>query len=139
MRKIFFFIIIAILLFISGYVYYSYYYIYDDGGRDGVLYSFSRKGSVFKTYEGIILQPGLRSARTGGLSTNEFHFSVTDESVADSLKKCIGMQVLVHYNQYRKSLPWRGENNNKDNKDKGQYIVDKIQSVKAAEGAYSNF
>ena len=139
MRKAILIFILAVIAFIAGYIYFSCYMTYDDGGREGILYSFSRKGSVFKTYEGVILQPGLRSARTGGLNTNEFHFSVTDEAVADSLKKCIGMQVLVHYNQYRKSLPWRGENNNNDNKEKGQYIVDKIQTVKNAGNAYNNF
>ena len=85
------------------------------------------------------MQPGIRSAKTGGLNTNEFHFSVTDESVADSLKKCVGMQVLVHYNKYLKSLAWRGDNNNLDNKEDGQYIVDQIQAVKPANDAFNNF
>lgn len=139
MRKVIFFTILILVLAVSGYVYWNYYKTYDEGRREGVLYSFSRKGDVFKTYEGVIIQPGLRSARTGGLNTNEFHFSVTDESVADSLQKCLGKQILVHYNQYRKTLPWRGENNNNDNKDKGQYIVDNILTVKDATNAYDNF
>lgn len=139
MRKIIFFTVLVLLLAVTGYVYFSFYRTFDDGGREGILYNFSRKGNVFKTYEGVILQPGIRSAKTGGLSTNEFHFSVADEKVADSLKKCVGMQVLVHYNKYLKTLPWRGENNNKDNKEDGQYMVDEIQSVKPATGAYNNF
>jgi hypothetical protein len=139
MRKTIFFVALVLILSISGYIYFKYYNRYDEGLREGVLYSFSRKGDLFKTYEGVILQPGLRSARTGGLNTNEFHFSVTDESVADSLKSLIGMQLRVHYNQYRRSLPWRGENNNNDNKDKGQYIVDKIEAATKAENAYNNF
>lgn len=139
MRKIITFTVLALLLFLSGYVYWNYYKAYDSGRREGILYSFSRKGDIFKTYEGVILQPGLRSARTGGLNTNEFHFSVTDEAVADSLQKCIGKQIMVRYNQYRKTLPWRGENNNNDNKEKGQYIVDDIVSVREAANAYNNF
>jgi len=138
MKKIIFFSVLILLLIIAGYVYFSYYRVYDDGGREGILYSFSRKGTIFKTYEGVILQPGIRSAKTGGLNTNEFHFSVTDETVADSLKKCIGMQVLVHYNKYPKNLAWRGENNNPDNKEDGQYVVDKILSVKPAVNSYNN-
>lgn len=132
-------ILLILLLGGGGYIYFSYYNSYDKGSREGILYSFSRKGDVFKTYEGVMLQPGLRPSRTGGLNTNEFHFSVTDEAIADSLDKCIGKQIMVHYNQYRKSLPWRGENNNNDNKDKGQYIVDKVENVKEASNAYSNF
>lgn len=132
-------ILLILLLGGGSYIYFSYYNSYDKGSREGILYSFSRKGDVFKTYEGVMLQPGLRPSRTGGLNTNEFHFSVTDEAIADSLDKCIGKQIMVHYNQYRKSLPWRGENNNNDNKDKGQYIVDKVENVKEANNAYNNF
>jgi len=139
MRKIIFFTVLVLLVIIAGYIYWNYYKSYDNGRKEGVLYSFSRKGNIFKTYEGVILQPGLRSARTGGLNTNEFHFSVTDERVADSLQKCLGKQILVHYDQYLKSLPWRGENNNNDNKEKGQYIVDDILAVREAANAYDNF
>jgi hypothetical protein len=139
MRKFIFFSVLIILLSVIGYVFFSYYKVYDAGAREGILYNFSLKGTIFKTYEGVILQPGIRSAKAGGLNTNEFHFSVTDETVADSLKKCIGMQVLVHYNKYSKNLAWRGENNNLDNKEDGQYVVDKIESVKPANNAYDNF
>lgn len=139
MRKVIFFSVLILLLAVTGYVYFSYYKTYDSGGREGILYNFSIKGTIFKTYEGVILQPGIRSAKAGGLNTNEFHFSVTDEAVADSLKKCIGMQVLVHYNKYLKNLAWRGENNNLDNKEDGQYVVDKIEAVKPATDAYNNF
>jgi hypothetical protein len=139
MRKTIFFVILILLLCGAGYVYWNYYNVYESGKKEGVLYGFSIKGSLFKTHEGVILQPGLRSARTGGLNTNEFHFSVVDQAIADSLDRCNGMQVELHYNRYRKSLPWRGDNYNNDNKDKGQYIVDKIESVKKAEGAYNNF
>lgn len=132
-------ILLILLLGGGGYIYFSYYRQYDDGIKDGILYSFSRRGDVFKTYEGIMIQPGLRPSRTGGLNTNEFHFSVTDEAIADSLEKCIGKQIMVHFSLYHKSLPWRGENNNNDNKDKGQYIVDKVENVKEASNAYSNF
>ncbi len=139
MRKVIFFTILILLLSATGYIYWQYYYIYESGKREGILYSFSIKGSVFKTYEGVIMQPGLRPARTGGLNTNEFHFSVTDAVLADSLDKCNGKQIEIHYNRYRKSLPWRGENYNNDNKDKGQFIVDKITSVKQADPIYNNF
>lgn len=139
MRKVIFIVVLILLLGGTGYVYWQYYYIYESGRKEGILYSFSIKGSVFKTHEGVILQPGLRPARTGGLNTNEFHFSVTDDAIADSLGKCSGMQIEVHYNRYRKSLPWRGDNYNNDNKDKGQYIVDRIEAVKNADPIYNNF
>ena len=139
MRKAIFITVLILLVSASGYIYWNYYNVYESGKKEGVLYGFSIKGSLFKTHEGVILQPGLRSARRGGLNTNEFHFSVVDVAIADSLDKCNGMQVELHYNRYRKSLPWRGDNYNNDNKDKGQYIVDKIESVKKADNTYNNF
>lgn len=139
MRKLVFLIALLVLLSATGYVYWYYYNVYEAGKKEGILYGFSIKGSMFKTYEGVILQPGLRPARTGGLNTNEFHFSVVDPAIADSLDKCNGMQVELHYKRYRRALPWRGDNYNNENKDKGQYIVDRIESVKKAENPYSNF
>lgn len=139
MRKIIVVTILILLLAITGYVYWNYYNVYEEGRKEGVLYSFSLKGSLFKTHEGVILQPGLRSARTGGLNTNEFHFSVADENLADSLQKLSSMQIEVHYKRYRKALPWRGDNYNNDNKEKGQYIVDKIESIKKADNTFNNF
>lgn len=130
MKKTIIIIVLAVLAIISGVFYWNYYNRFSDGYREGILYSFQRKGNVFKTYEGTMIQPGLRSARQGGLNTNEFYFSVSDQKVSDSLEKAIGKTVRLHYSQYRKTLPWRGENYNLDNKDNGQFIVDRIEEVK---------
>lgn len=139
MGKVIFSVLLILILGVAGYSYWYYYNVYDEGRKEGILYGFSRKGNIFKTYEGVILQPGLRPAKTGGLNTNEFHFSVTDEHIADSLNKLAGMQVELHYVRYRKSLPWRGDNYNTENKDNGQYIIDRIESVKSPENLYNNF
>lgn len=139
MRKALFYIIIIIIFVGGGSTYWFYYNRYGDGMREGILYSFQRKGNVFKTYEGVIIQPGLRPLRQGGLNTNEFYFSVDDPAVADSLLNVTGMQVKVHFNTYRKTLPWRGDNYNTMNKDKGQNMVDAIISVSKANDAYNNF
>lgn len=123
---IFFLILIPLS---AAYIYYFYFNVVEDGQREGKLYSFSKsKGNVIKTAEGIMLQPGLRS-QSAGLNTNEFHFSVEDKSIADSLSKCIGNTVVVRYVKYRKNLFWRGENNNSDNKEPGQFIVTELVKV----------
>ena len=138
MKKAITIIILSIIVIGGGLVYWNYYNRYSDGFSEGVLYSFQRKGNVFKTYEGTVIQPGLRSARQGGLNTNEFYFSVEDQAVADSLEKVIGKTVRLHFNQYRKSLPWRGENYNTDNKDNGQFMVDRIEQVSETNPAMYN-
>jgi hypothetical protein len=76
-----------------------------------------------------MIQPGLRSVQGGSINTNNFYFSVTDIALADSLDKVSSKTVKVHYIQYRKSLPWRGDNYNGRNQENGQYIVDRIISV----------
>ena len=58
MRKVTFISILVILLLVTGYTYWFYYNPYSEGSREGVLQKFSRKGNVFKTYEGEMIQLG---------------------------------------------------------------------------------
>ena len=129
MKKFIFLFVLLLILFATGYVYWFYYNAYSDGSRDGLLIKCSRKGNIFKTYEGEMIQPGLRSVQGGSINSNNFYFSVTDIALADSLDKVSSKTVKVHYIQYRKSLPWRGDNYNGRNQENGQYIVDRIISV----------
>lgn len=132
MRKTIFFAILILIVTVAGYVYWNYYNIYSDGYREGILQKFSRKGNVLKTFEGEIVQLGF-GQRGGNFNSNYFYFSVTDQAVADTLQMCMGKVVKMHYLQYRRALPWRGDNYNTQNADKGQYIVDKLVEVKEAQ------
>lgn len=132
MRKSIFIVVVLILLVLTGYTYWFYYRSYGDGFREGYFQKFSRKGNIFKTYEGEFVLEGFgtRGAQRGNnFSANYFYFSVIDEQIADSLEKSIGKMVKVHYTQYLRSLPWRGDNYNAKNQEKGQYIVDRIELV----------
>ena len=123
--------ILVLVLGVVGYVYWYYYNPYSDGYREGILQKFSRKGNVFKTHEGELIQLGF-GQRSGMLNAQYFYFSVDDEKLADSLENCLGKRVKLHYTQYRRDLPWRGENYDKQNPEKGQYVVDGITSVQEA-------
>jgi hypothetical protein len=125
-------IVALILLIISGIIYWQYFYVFSEGMREGVLYKFSRKGNVFKTYEGEMQLPGVRTMTPNGLTSNNFYFSVSDQKLADSLEDAIGKSVKVHYNQYKKTLPWRGDNYGNKNSEPGQYVIDRIESVTTA-------
>lgn len=127
MRKYIFIISTILLLVLAGFFAYLYYYGISDGYRVGRLIKFSRKGIVFKTYEGELVQEGF--SRGSGVNSKDFYFSVCDEAIADSLNKVLGRDVKVHYIQYLKSLPWRGENYNDLNDKPGQYIIDRIEKV----------
>ena len=137
MRKFIFLFLLFFILFVTGYVYWFYYNSFSDGSREGVLYKFSRKGDIFKTWEGEIIQPGYR-AGLGTINSNNLNFSVADLSLIDTLNKSIGKMIKVHYIQYRKSLPWRGDNYNGKNQENGQYIIDRIEKVSDANLANPN-
>jgi hypothetical protein len=105
---------LVLVLSLVGYVYWNYYNVYSDGSREGVLVKISRKGNLFKTYEAEILQPGFRSGE-GSVKANTFKFSVVDAGLAQKLEDVAGQTVKVHYVQYRRTLPWRGDNYDSDN------------------------
>lgn len=117
-----------VLLSSASWVYYKYYFIYSDGTRVGILYKFSRKGNIFKTYEGEMMLPGLKSKNGNtGTNSNLFTFSVVDEALAKKLMESQGMELELHYNNYNGYLPWRGDTYEKQD---GQYIVDKLVKIK---------
>ena len=72
MKKLLFFSILFFMVFGTAYVYWFYYNSFADGTREGVLFKFSRKGNIFKTYEGEMVQPGLRSVQGGTINSNNF-------------------------------------------------------------------
>lgn len=123
--------VVIILIAVTGYVYWYYYNPYSDGYREGVLQKFSRKGNVFKTYEGEMIQLGF-GQRGAVINSQYYYFSVDDVPLADTLEKSLGKIVRVHYTQYRRNLPWRGENYDKVNAEKGQYVVDQLAEVRQA-------
>jgi predicted membrane protein len=112
-------LIIGILFVI--FIYFKYYFVFGEGVKAGELNYFVRKGYVFKTYEGKVIQSGFRSQTVGSIQSYEFAFSVEDELVADSLMKCSGKQLELHYKEYLGILPWRGVN---------KFVVDDIVSVR---------
>ena len=126
-KKILFIISFFLLLIVSGYVYYQYYFVYSSGTRVGILYKFSKKGTFFKTFEGEMVLPGVRTKNNAGISSNMFHFSVADEELANKLMNSQGMELELHYSNYNNSLPWRGDNYSEA---EGQYVVDSLVRIK---------
>ena len=130
MRRAIFLVVLLLLLSALGYLYWYYYNPYSEGTRVGLLQKFSRKGNLFKTYEGELLQEGF-GGRNGNLAAQYFYFSVDEDATAAQLEKLQGQFLKVHYIQYRRSLPWRGDNANNRNSEQGQYIVDKAEPATA--------
>ncbi len=108
--KIVIFTFLFVILGLTAFFYFRYYYVFGEGVKSGDLNYVMRKGYVFKTYEGKIIQNGLKSAPTNGgtIQSNEFVFSIEDENVAQELSKMSNRTVDLYYKEYFHTLPWRG-------------------------------
>ncbi len=122
-------IIVGLLFFLisGGLIYFNYYFVYSEGTRVGVLIKFSNKGTMYKTFEGEIIQPGIKASNSVQMKSNTFKFSVTDKDLADKLMTLQGQEIEIHYKQFHKYLPWRGETYEDQD---GQYIVDELIRIK---------
>ena len=129
LKKYLILITIGALLVLTGWLYYRYWFVYSEGTRVGILYKFSKKGTIFKTYEGEMLLPGMgnKKATSGNMTTNNFLFSVEDDELAKKLMSLQGMELELHYKNYNRALPWRGDNYDKED---GQFVVDQMIKIK---------
>ena len=121
MRRFLAIIIISIILSIVGFGYYRYYWVFGEGVKSGELNYVVRKGYIFKTYEGKLIQSGFRSKTPGTIQSYEFEFSVGDKTIAEKLMLSSGKEVELHYKEYVSSVPWRGYTN---------YVVDSIIAIR---------
>ena len=113
----------AVTIAAVAFIFFRFFFVFGEGVKAGDLNQVMYKGYVFKTYEGRLIQSGLRGVGKGTntMESYVFEFSVENEAVADSLMRCSGKSVELHYKEYLGSLPWRGQQ---------KYVVDKILSAK---------
>lgn len=88
--------IICIVLILSIFTYFRYFYVFGEGIKAGNLNYLVYKGYVFKTYEGMLIQSGFKSKSQGNIQSNEFQFSVANDSLANELMKLSGSDVQLH-------------------------------------------
>lgn len=100
-------LLIVVVVLALGF-WWRYYFVFGEGVKAGNLNFFVKKGYIFKTYEGRLIQEGFKSATPGALQSNEFEFSVTNDSVAAILERNSGKVVELRYKEYLHPLPWRG-------------------------------
>jgi hypothetical protein len=122
LRKFFRTFVIILVLVLAGFIYWKYYYPFtSDGVKSGYLNYAVRKGQLFKTYEGKLIQEGIRSRAVGAIQSNEFEFSIKSKEVFEVLKLNSGKIFDLHYKEYNGVIPWRGNS---------RYIVDSIISMR---------
>jgi len=116
-------ITISILLVagLAVFFYFRYCFVFGEGVKSGELNYVVHKGVIFKTYEGKMIQSGIRSKTAGSIQSYEFEFSVENERIARELMLNSGSSVELHYKEYFGALPWRGFT---------KYIVDSIVAIR---------
>jgi hypothetical protein len=68
----------------------------------------TKKGYIFKTYEGTLGITGLAQTKQGFMSTN-WDFSVRNKKVYHTLDSLQGVPVKLYYKEKLKAMPWQGD------------------------------
>lgn len=113
--------LIIVLLVMGVFFWWKYFYVFGEGVKSGELNYLVKKGNIFKTYEGKLIQSGLRSKAPGSVQSYEFEFSVENDSIANVLMTHSGNVFDLRYKEYKGAIPWRGYS---------KYIVYEILSMK---------
>jgi hypothetical protein len=125
MKKFLTIFILVVLVVGALWFTYHFYWVFGEGVKAGQLNNFTKKGYVFKTYEGKLIQAGFQGGQPGAVQSNEFRFSVASESVANQLMSNSGKDFELHYKEYKGALPWRGTS---------EFVVDSVYSMRDARG-----
>ena len=124
MRKHWVLITITIAAVLAAAAYFRFFFVFGEGVKSGELNYVVYKGVLFKTYEGKLIQTGIRSKAAGSIQSYEFEFSVENEALARELMLQGGKTLELHYKEYFGALPWRGFT---------KFVVDSIITVRPAE------
>jgi len=120
-KKVIAIVAVLIIIILAIVCYYRYFFVFGEGVKAGELNYVVKKGYLFKTYEGKIIQSGIKSRTTGSVQSNEFEFSISNEKIAEQMMANSGKFYELHYKQYNHALPWRGFS---------EYVVDSIVTAK---------
>lgn len=120
--RILLWISLVVLLLLGVFFWYKYLFVFGEGVKSGYLNYAVKKGTIFKTYEGKLIQEGFgQNKANGNLTSYEFEFSVESPEVFKQLESNSGKHFDLHYKEYNGVLPWRG---------KTKYVVDQVVNMK---------
>ena len=111
---------------IVGIAVFSFYYwgVYDEGVRAGNVLRISKKGMLFKTYEGQLNLNTFGALKGANPIMESFDFSVEsgDEQVIRDLEAVAlsGERVNLHYVKRYAIFPWRGDT---------KYFITKVERI----------
>ncbi|MDH3323380.1 MAG: 6-phosphogluconate dehydrogenase [Flavobacteriaceae bacterium] len=118
MKKFLTYSIIAVIVAFTAYFVFIYFVNYSEGYRAGQLVKISKRGVMFKTWEGTLSQ--------GVSEEQQFRFSVEsgDKEVVNQLKELQGQRVKLTYIERFGTFAWLGDT---------KYYVKEVKAVQADE------
>lgn len=101
-------VIVAAALAVACWLRYFSPYV-EDATQFGYVENIEKRGTIFKTYEGVLI-PYKELMDTTRIYSRDFIFTAQNDSLAAKLKRAqfAGCPVRVGYRQYHATLPWRG-------------------------------
>lgn len=112
-RRILWGTLVVALLGMTGY-YFARTYTVSEGSRTGLLFKVTKKGYIFKTYEGQLHLGGSVMMTDQSI----WNFSAKDDAIYQTLQHSEGKTVTLHYRQLQHAFPWQGDTD---------YIVYKVE------------
>ena len=109
-KRLFIFTFIGVLLAGAGYMFWANY-TYSSGTRTGYLIKISKKGYLFKTYEGQLNLGGFQNSDQGSIVGNTWDFSLKKDELFQNMQDLEGKQVQLFYKEINKAMPWQGDTN----------------------------
>ena len=106
---------ILVLLVLIGIGTFSFLYFgtYSEGVRSGVIMKVSKRGVVFKTYEGQLNMEGFGAVDTDNQFSEVWEFSIekSHSEIIEKLEKAAldGERVNLEYVERYSAFPWRGD------------------------------
>ena len=120
MKKFLGYLVAIIVVVLGLFIYFRYYRVFGYGVKASTLNYVVYKGYIFKTYEGEMILSGLQSKGVNSMQSNEFLFSIDNDSVGKKLELASGHVVQLYYREYQGTIPWRGYS---------KFVVDSIVSI----------
>jgi hypothetical protein len=112
-KKIIRIILLAALVVGLGTMSFLYWGVYDEGVRAGTVLRISKKGMIFKTFEGQLNLQTFGALKGANPIMESFDFSVqgSEDTVLADLQEAAlsGERVNLHYIKRYTTLPWRGD------------------------------
>lgn len=123
MKKFLIWFLVIVVFLGAATVTFMHFAVYSEGVRAGMVLKISKKGTIFKTYEGQLDLQSFGAVRSNNQLSQTFEFSVPRDNalIIEKLEEAAleGTRVRLRYEEKFAALPWLGDS---------KYFVTKVES-----------